>query len=327
MTPKKLLWAIPSAAFHATRNVVFEHAPGVAQALLRIGSVSGRGPAHEAPGEVRYFHGVASDYEAMAQHTGVVGEGRRLFDGKRVLELGPGDTRAVALLARLRGARSVTGFDAFDITARDERYLRRIYEPLMEREGAAGGWSRAQDLLADVRVHHDRAALRAEGPRFDLVISRAVLEHVADLEALFDDLAAVTTPDAVQIHKVDLRCHGNRLDHELDFLMFPEDVYRRMASHTGMPNRVRVPGYLDLGARHGFALVYAGATHRISVAEVNAVRDQLAPPFDAMAPEALAVLGVWLVLVGPQHRLAAEALRDLTSSTLPVAPAELLSPF
>jgi hypothetical protein len=46
-----------------------------------------------------------------------------------------------------------------------------------------------------------------------------------------------------------------------------------------------------------------------------------------MAPEALAVLGVWIVLVGKNHPLATKALKDLTTEALPVAPAEILSPF
>ncbi len=326
MRPSKLLWAIPSATFHASRNLVFRRAPRVASALLRLGNISGRGGAHEGPRAVDYFRGVVSDYEQIATHTGIVTDAKDLFRGRRVLELGPGDTRAVALMAKLRGAKQVDGLDAFDITSRDEKYLRGIYEPLMERDGAPGGYLRAKELLRDTRMLHDRARL-GTGERYDLVISRAVLEHVTDLDGLFADLAKVTTPDAVQIHKVDLRCHGNKFDHELDFLMFPEPVYRAMASHTGMPNRVRAQGYLDLGAHHGFALVYAGATHRISVAEVAAVRDQLASPFNAMPPETLAVLGVWLVLVGKDHPLASKALTDLTSEALPVAPAEILSPF
>jgi SAM-dependent methyltransferase len=327
MTPSKLLWAIPSASFHASRNLVFRHAPRVAHALLRLGNVSGRGGVGEGPKAVDYFSGVVEDYQQIAAHVGLTADPKALFAGKRVLELGPGDTRSVALLAKLRGARSVTGFDAFDIAATDDDYLRAIYEPLLEREGAPGGYPRARDLVADVRFLRERSALRADGRRFDLVISRAVLEHVSDLDALFDDLAAVTTPDAVQIHKVDLRCHGNRMNHELDFLMFPEHVYRRMASHTGMPNRVRVSGYLKLGQRHGFALVYAGATHRISIAEVHAVRSQLAAPFNAETPESLAVLGVWLVLVGKDHPLADKAMREVSSEGLGVAPAEILSPF
>lgn len=128
MRPSKLLWAIPSATFHASRNLVFRRAPRVANALLRLGNVSGRGGAHEGPRAVDYFHGVVSDYEQIATHTGLVPDARSLFRGRRVLELGPGDTRSVALLARLRGARLVEGFDAFDITSRDERYLRGIYE-------------------------------------------------------------------------------------------------------------------------------------------------------------------------------------------------------
>jgi SAM-dependent methyltransferase len=289
MKPSKLLWAVPSATFHASRNVVFHYAPRLAQQLLRLGNVSGRGGKDEGPKAVDYFTGVVSDYEQIAAFTHITTEGRALFRGRNVLELGPGDTRAVALLARLRGAVRFDGTDAFDITSRDEAYLRSVYEPLMVRDGADGGYLRARDLLSATQVYHDPTSLRREGTRYDTVISRAVLEHVGDLDALFADLANVTTPDVVHIHKVDLRCHGNKLNHELDFLMFPENIYRAMASHTGMPNRVRVPGYLELGARHGLSLIYAGATHRISQAEVHQVRNDLAPPFATMAPEALAV--------------------------------------
>lgn len=327
MRPVKLLWAIPSAAFHSSRNMVFQHAPRVANALLRLGNITGRGRGRTGMTAVEYFEGVVSDYAQMAAHTHVAPDAESLFKGRRVLELGLGDTRSVALLAKLRGAASYEGFDAFDIQSRDPRYLRAIYEPLLSRAGERGGYTHAEELLRDVPVHHDRRELLRGGKRFDLVISRAVLEHVTDLDGLFRDVAEVTTDDAVQIHKVDLRCHGNQLDHELDFLMFPDAVYEAMASHTGMPNRVRVGGYLDLGQRHGFALVYAGATHRISLGEVKAVQNDLAPRFRVMTPESLAVLGVWLVLVGKNHPLASTALKDLTTEALPPAPAELLSKF
>ncbi len=328
MKPLKILWAGGTVAYHTGRNQFFKRYPRAAHGLLRLGRISGRGPGRSTGASVAdYFHAVASDYEHMAAYTKVIDQPSELFAGRRVLELGPGNTRSVALLGRGRGAAVYEGFDAFDVQSRSRRYLASIYEPLMSRAGIDGGYPRARELLQDVPVHHDRESLLRGGRRFDLVVSRAVLEHVADLDELFADLDAVTTDDAVQIHKVDLRCHGTRFDHDLDFLMFSERVYRSMASHVGMPNRVRIPGYLDLGDRHGYVLLYAGATHRIAVAEVQSVREQLAEPFRAMPPEVLAVLGVWLVFARKGSLLARAASGEVSATSLPPAPAEILSAY
>lgn len=304
------------------RNALFGHAPGVGDALMRVTNVGGRGRGLEGDAGARYFEAVVDDYEFIAAHAGVVREPRELFRGRTVLELGPGNTRAVALLALSRGAKSWDGCDRFNVITDAEERVRPIYEPLLERAGEAGGWERARALLADARMHHDPRDLARAGRRADLVISRAVLEHVRDLDGLFAGLREATAEDCVMIHKVDLRSHGFQLTNDLDFLRFPVREWDAMTEHTGEPNRLRASDYVALARRHGFAIAHLSAARQLPRAAVEQVRGELAEPFASMSPEELSVVGIWLVLVRESHPLAAEGITEAPRE-IPVAPAGL----
>lgn len=319
--PLKLGWMGGVAGYLYARNMAFKHAPNVSNAMMRLTNVSGRGRGRDGLAAAAYFEGVASDYEVIAREAGVLREGASVFAGRRVLELGPGNTQAIALLAKTKGARAFAGWDAFDVLSRDEAYLSRIYAPLLERAGSSP--SRARELLEECKIHASRAALERVGP-FDLVVSRAVLEHVRDLDALHRDLAALTTSDAVLIHKVDLRSHGFEWDHELDFLLFTERAWKGLTSHVGEPNRARFPAYLELARRHGFAPIYVASSRVISPARVERVRSRLASPFREMPASVLGVLGFWIVLVRQGHPLASRATFP---SELPAAPHDALATF
>ena len=309
------------------RNLAFRHAPALANGLMRLTNVTGRGGG-DAEGEAAldYFEGVVEDYERIAAHAGVCegdGHGSAVFRGRTVLELGPGNTRAVAMLARLRGALSVDGYDAFDLQTRDPARLRALYEGLLKRAGEDP--TKVDALLEGVRVHHDAAALKATGRRYDLVISRAVLEHVRDLTVLHRELRELTTDDAVLIHKIDMRSHGFEWDHELDFLLFPEKLYRSVTTHIGEPNRVRAQGYLDVAQQYGFTPVHVSSTRRISPERVATLRASLAEPYRSLSPEVLSVLGIWLVLVREGHPLA-RAAKAIDLDSIPAAPSGM-APF
>lgn len=308
------------AGYLLVRNLAFKHAPEAANAMMRLTNVSGRGRGRDGDEAITYFEGVAHDYEVIAEKAGLTNEGS-LFSGKRVLELGPGNTQAIALVARAKGAAKFAGWDAFDVLSRDQKYLAAIYEPLLRKMGQPA--TRVHELLDECKIHGSRDAFEALAP-FDLVISRAVLEHVRDLDGLYRDLAALTTEDAALVHKIDLRSHGFQLTHDLDFLLFSERTWRRLTTHIGEPNRARYPRYLELGKKHGFTPVYVASTRVITAQEAERIRPKLAPPFRDMTSDVLAVLGFWLVQVRSKHPLAS---RDLDTTSLSPAPHDQLAPF
>jgi hypothetical protein len=326
-------WAARTFGFHTAYNALMRAAPGVAQGLQRLTRDTGRAGTCVGPAAAEYFRSVADDFETIAEHAGVTtaaesgGRGSPLYAGRAVLELGPGDTMGVSLVARLRGARACAGFDAFDIASRDRAYLEAIYGPIATSEGRAGGASAAWELLSECPHVVGPEALRRGGKRFDLVLSRAVLEHVKDLDGLFAVAREVSTDDAVWIHEVDLRDHGIEHAHPLDFLRFSEGTWRTMTSHTDAPSRERASTYLALGARHGLHLAWAGVSHRIGLERVREIRAELATPFRDMPESELAVLGLWLVHVGPAHPLAKAGANVPRIEDLPAAPMEKLSKF
>jgi len=285
-------------AWHVTRNAVARVSPRAYSALQRLTRDSGRGDGCGGEAAADYFRAVMHDYRVVAEASGAGDP----FAGKRVLELGPGDTRAIALLAKQAGARSWDGFDAFDIQSRDATYLDAIYRPLAGDD--------AGRLLEGCIMHASPRALERAAP-FDCVISRAVLEHVRDLDGLFRVLAGVIADDAVLVHKVDLRSHGVEHAHALDFLRFGDAAWRAMSSHVDLPNRERASRYLDLAERAGLRTIWAKTTHVIGRDDAARAAPGLAPRFRAVSPDELRVLGLWLVQVGPKHPLASRPLEPL----------------
>lgn len=322
MRLRKLLWATRTFAGFAWENQVARWLPNVHDRMKRAGRAERPGDAKAGQEGADYFCAVAADYEVIAEASGVVERGADLWRGRRVLELGPGDTRSIGLLARARGAVRWDGVDAFDVESRDEGYRRAIYTALARHEGLEP--SRVDELLHNTRICKQVSELpRGEA---DLVVSRSVLEHVHDLDALFRAIAETAHPRALHIHKVDLRCHGTRFDHELDFLMFPERVYGLMASHLDLPNRARAPELLRAGPQHGLTLVWASKTHVLELEEVSAVRRRLPRELRRHSDAELTVLGLWLVLVGREHPLAGKGKR-WTVADLPLAPFDRLSRY
>lgn len=171
--------------------------------------------------------------------------------GTRVLELGPGDNFGVALRFLGAGAEGVVALDKF-ASVRDLDQQRAIYSELISR---ADPESRARmeaaldlealtfdpDRLRAIEgVAVEDAAGALAGERFDLIVSRAVLEHLYDLDAAFAAMDALLRTGGVLLHKVDFRDHGMFTGggmHPLTFLTLPDRAYGLMSRHSGRPNR------------------------------------------------------------------------------------------
>src|SRR5215211_1472176 len=177
--------------------------------------------------------------------------------GSRVLELGPGDNYGVALRFLACGAARVVSVDKF-ATRRNEAQQRRIYEALLANLDESARASIGNAIRLDAGIAFDVRRLqpleglavedllhRFDPGSFDLVVSRAVLEHLFDLDSAFAAMDEALTPGGLMLHKVDLRDHGmfSPRAHPLTFLTVPESVYRLMTRHSGRPNRHLVDWY------------------------------------------------------------------------------------
>ena len=261
--------------------------------------------------------------------------------GKRVLELGPGDNFGVALRFIAAGAEQVVALDKF-YSWRDPEQQRAIYTALLDslpagqRERAEGAISLAGDVEPDPeRIRYVYGTGIEEGDKlfdheaFDLIVSRAVLEHLYDTDASLDAMDRLLAPGGLMLHKVDFRDHGmfSGFGHNpLTFLTIPRRVWRWMSYHSGRPNRRLIDwyrrkldalGYEDarLLTTHLVAQEAEVEPHRERVPRedwpretgevIEAVRPKLASDYRDLPDDDLAVQGIFMIARKPATQGAA----------------------
>lgn len=194
------------------------------------------------------------------------------FAGADILEIGPGDNLSVALLMLARGAESVTCVDAFS-PSEDSAENRRIYlalrASLTEQEAAT--LDRAVEITDDGGLNiRDRRLKLCRGipvetlgealdRQFDVILSRAVLEHAADATAAWNAMCRRLKPEGEMWHKIDFRSHNfyNAI-HPLYFLTLGEGFWRIVSRPDPTLNRQRTAFYREaIGRTFREATVYA----------------------------------------------------------------------
>lgn len=253
--------------------------------------------------------------------------------GGDAADVGPGDNAGVALLLRAGGCDTVELVDRF----RSRRSLdqqRRIYQALAARHpiqqfAGAGDWddehlSGVTWRIGSSAESHFATRARAGGQGYDLIVSRATLEHLYDPLGALRAMAVCLKPGGKMVHKIDFRDHGmfTPAHSELTFLRYPARLHRQMTHRSGRPNRVLLHRYEELAeelARSAdlevtilvTSLVGEGeiTPHaplsdlpspavRRAVARVDAERKHFAREFKDVASADLAVTGIFWVGVG-----------------------------
>lgn len=268
------------------------------------------------------------------------------LDGKRILVVGPGDNLGVALLFLARGSREVVCLDRFEPKTNPE-HLAKVYGELRNRipqeersrfdEALAIRSSREFSCNPRVLRYVTGYGLEESGDRFlpgsfDLIVSRAVLEHLYDPDRAFASMDRLLAPGGRMAHKIDLRDHemfsaGGK--HPMTFLTFPAWLWSRMTRHSGKPNRRLYP-YYDRKMRefgYEYTLFVTHVFGRDGDLEphpprlrkgvdyddphlnlVRGIRSRLAREFRSYADEELLVSGIFLSVRKPSGRA-----RDATS--------------
>ena len=155
------------------------------------------------------------------------------WQGKRVLEVGPGDSLATGLLCLANGAAAYCAVDRFAV-GMDLEFERQVFGKLfaaMPNDQQAA----CQEVMASLTAGSDFASGRfvyrnnlpienaPDDPDFgthDVIFSNAVLEHVSDLPATLRAFSRLLSPHGTMFHDVDLRSHQTYESHRLQFLEY-----------------------------------------------------------------------------------------------------------
>lgn len=283
-------------------------------AYVRLTRQTGRGDGDQESVDqiAEYFLGCFEDYR---RELGLGEDGFGAFvAGKDVLEYGPGDLLGMALLMYAHGAARVHCYDRFPLFAASPKNL-AVYERLIaalpgpQRDRARAAFEDAQrpeqGFRADAIAYFvSPDGLSGRTRAYDLILSRAVLEHVGNLPATVADMARALKPGGITIHEVDLRSHGLDRYKTFDFLTWPEGAYRLMFSRKGFPNRLRVNSYRELFTRAGLAIRQLHPTQTLSQEQVALIEPHLASSLRGVSRDELAWTGFWIVAESSGDRAA-----------------------
>ena len=166
--------------------------------------------------------------------------------GKRVMVFGYGGRFDIGLSLLDAGVGSVVLFEKYAQPdhAHNQALLPR-YHPYLTQEGNQVRPSGAKLSLLEADI---REIASADLAPFDLIVSNSVYEHLDDVEEITRALAALTKPDGLQIHFVDLRDHFFKYPFEM--LCYSETAWRRWLNPSSNHNRYRVWDYRQVFERH-----------------------------------------------------------------------------
>ncbi len=285
-----------------TTNQIARLAPSL---YIKLTRQTGRGSEEESVEQIAsYFNNCFAEYfELIPADTNNI---ESYLAGKNVLEYGPGDVPAVAVLMIAHGAERVTCVDRFPMLSLSEKNTTVLYHlinslPDEKKKRAescfkiAGDPSSGFDADRITYLVHPRG-LSGLKEKADLIISRAVLEHVNDLNETFADMRNALLPEGVAVHLVDLRSHGLHMVNPLDFLTWPEMLYAMMYSQKGVPNRLRIDSYREAIKKNGLKQILMKPVLSADPKDINEVRPHLAKPFYHISDDDLMCLSFWLVL-------------------------------
>jgi SAM-dependent methyltransferase len=182
----------------------------------------------------------SNPFAAVQRYLDVLSERGQSFQGKRVLVFGYGGRFDIGFGLLQEGAAHVILCDKY--ARPDEAHNQRMFaaEQKYFVSGSNGLRPRPEWITlleADLR---ELGSLEALEP-VDIVLSSSVYEHLEDVEGITRALAALTKPDGMQVHFVDLRDHFFKYPFEM--LRFSETTWRRWLNPSSNHNRYRLWDY------------------------------------------------------------------------------------
>ena len=275
---------------------------------------------------IKYINSVYNDYIYYGSYLT-----NNIFLNKNVLEIGPGDNLGVAVKIMISGAKNVVCVDKFYVRSNNKKKI-ALYQELRN--------SINRDLIIKfdkiINISNDRTrllvnihyfygkgieeALTLFNPgSFDLIISRSVLEHIFDINKVFEVMDKLLIRGGYFLHKIDFRDHGmfsKGCRHPLTFLTINNNIYNMMTKYSGGPNRKLIQYYRNkirhlnyesrifitsiLGKEkelipHKEKIIYDIDYNDYNISLIKKIRPLLTDEFKKLSDENLLVTGIFLI--------------------------------
>jgi hypothetical protein len=216
------------------------------------------------------------------------------LEGRAILELGPGDSLASAVIGKALGASRIYLVDAGNYATADLGFYRRLASDLAQSGFAAPDLSgvtsieQMLDVCGAIYLTQGVESLKdiATG-EIQYVWSHSVLEHVPvrEVSTLFREFKRIMDPAGRMSHNIDFQDH---LDHSLNSLRFPHAVWESAFMRGGgfYTNRIRAADLHAAIEAAGFRILHEdfGRWPKLPVK-----REALAQPFRSMSEEVLKI--------------------------------------
>jgi SAM-dependent methyltransferase len=179
-------------------------------------------------------------FAAIQRYVDVLSKRGASFQGKRVLIFGYGGRFDIGFGVLKEGGAHVILCDKY--APPDENHNHRMFASeeqyfAVENKGVRPRPEWMTLVESDIRDIHASNELDP----VDIVISSSVYEHLENVEEITRALAALTKPDGIHIHYVDLRDHFFKYPFEM--LRFSEGTWRRWLNPSSNHNRYRLWDY------------------------------------------------------------------------------------
>ncbi len=240
---------------------------------------------------------------------------------KTILEIGPGFSVGVLLLAGLSGAAKVCAVDAYPHDkGPDHDYIASMYVHLLhdrsffatevkefDEDALTGAFARIVHKDQNNRFAYRPDKLEFHFPysveslpfiddSFDCVYSFATFEHFRDPDAAALELHRITKPGGIQFHSIDLRDHRN-FEEPLEFLTMSEKQWAEIGAQSGgyaFTNRLRSNQISDCFIRRGFKPLKKSPFMQYSISPD--LRKLLHTDYQGFSDEELGVLGCRFII-------------------------------
>lgn len=194
-------------------------------------------------------------FDVHMQKTGLTGQ----LQGKTILELGPGDSIATAIIAAAHGAKAIL-VDAGSFVRTDiDPYinLAKLLDNNNLHSPDLSDCRNIDEILVRCHAQYLKNGLKSireiENESIDLIFSQAVLEHIraGDFLETIVECRRVLKPGGICSHQIDLRDHIGGALNNLRFSdrIWESEFFARSGFYT---NRIRYSRMLDLFKQAGF---------------------------------------------------------------------------